>query len=92
MTKDGLTAVEPFNKGVVLLRDLILRVKKSPGQTFRVKLWPVEAAARKACTREKARFADSEPNISIESHRDPKVEGWGVYATYMPPGMIRDDT
>lgn len=83
--------MESFDKREVLLRDLILKVKDSPGQTFRVGLWEVESSARKACSRERSRFADSEPDIVIESHRDREVEGWGVYATFMPPGMLRDE-
>ncbi len=75
------------------LRDQVMdpKVKANPGQRFRLALYTVATTAYKACDREKARFKLSEPNILIESGLDPDVDGWGVYATYIAPKMIREE-
>ena len=72
------------------LRELILRCKDHPGKSFRVGVWEVRGSAEKAANRHRHIFKESEPDIAIECKRLRDVDGWGVIATYLPPGMIRE--
>jgi hypothetical protein len=85
----GFVAYEP-PEAEPPLRKLILRCKDEPGKSFRVGVWEVRGSAERAANRHRKIFKESEPNIIIECRRLHDVDGWGVIACYLPPGMIRE--